>query len=47
MYLFRMPTPGGDEVAFDVVGSSPEALVTLKEGRRCCTPSPARVPRRG
>jgi anthranilate synthase component 1 len=44
MYLFRFPTvnskPGelSNEVAFDVVGSSPEALVTLKQGRAMMHP---------
>ena len=39
MYLFRMPVPASDgttlseEVAFDIVGSSPEALVTVDGGR--------------
>ena len=45
MYLFRMPTPGGDEVAFDVVGSSPEALVTLKEGEALLHPIAGTRPR--
>jgi len=30
MYLLRLPTPGGEPIA--VVGSSPEALVTVREG---------------
>ena len=30
MYLLRLPTPDGDPIA--VVGSSPEALVTVREG---------------
>src|SRR6478736_4130371 len=34
MYLFRLPTPDG--TAFDVVGSSPEALVKVT-GRRAIT----------
>ena len=33
MYLLRIPEIDGDGVAFDIVGSSPEALVTVKEGR--------------
>lgn len=33
MYLLRMPNPDGDGVAFDIVGSSPEALVTVSDGR--------------
>ena len=31
MYLFRVPDAHGD-IAFDIVGSSPEALVTVAEG---------------
>ncbi len=34
MYLFRMPAPGGSR--YDLVGSSPEALVTVS-GRRAVT----------
>ncbi len=30
MYLLRLPTPGGEPIA--VVGSSPEALVTVRDG---------------
>lgn len=37
MYLFRIPDvtsdPANARVAFDIVGSSPEALVTVNEGR--------------
>ncbi|MGI9196312.1 MAG: anthranilate synthase component I [Candidatus Nanopelagicales bacterium] len=33
MYLLRIPQTDGDGVAFDIVGSSPEALVTVHEGR--------------
>jgi anthranilate synthase component I len=37
MYLFRIPDASSDpahaRVAFDIVGSSPEALVTVNEGR--------------
>ena len=33
MYLLRMPSLDGDGVDFDIVGSSPEALVTVHEGR--------------
>lgn len=33
MYLLRIPDLDGDGVAFDIVGSSPEALVTVTEGR--------------
>ena len=44
MYLFRFPSVDSkvgqlsSEVAFDVVGSSPEALVTLKQGRAMMHP---------
>ena len=33
MYLLRMPSADGEGVAFDIVGSSPEALVTVVDGR--------------
>ena len=33
MYLLRIPDVDGTDVAFDIVGSSPEALVTVQEGR--------------
>ena len=33
MYLLRMPGPAGDDTAFDIVGSSPEALVTVHDSR--------------
>jgi anthranilate synthase component 1 len=33
MYLLRIPSSDGDGVDFDIVGSSPEALVTVHEGR--------------
>jgi len=33
MYLLRIPSLEGDGVDFDIVGSSPEALVTVQEGR--------------
>ncbi|MFM9135171.1 MAG: anthranilate synthase component I, partial [bacterium] len=33
MYLLRMPSLDGTDVAFDIVGSSPEALVTVSDGR--------------
>mgnify|MGYP003341587573 FL=1 len=33
MYLLRIPALDGDRVAFDIVGSSPESLVTVREGR--------------
>ncbi len=39
MYLFRFPGPdGGAEGGFDVVGSSPEALVKVTEGRAMLHP---------
>lgn len=44
MYLFRIPTLDdaghelSDEVAFDIVGSSPEALVTVNAGRALLHP---------
>ena len=33
MYLLRIPALDGSGVDFDIVGSSPEALVTVQEGR--------------
>jgi anthranilate synthase component 1 len=50
MYLFRIPVAGDggvlpDEVAFDVVGSSPEALVTLHEGHAMLHPIAGSRPR--
>jgi len=33
MYLLRIPNPTDGDVDFDIVGSSPEALVTVHEGR--------------
>lgn len=33
MFLIRIPDLEGEGVAFDIVGSSPEALVTVQEGR--------------
>ncbi|MGV1004646.1 MAG: anthranilate synthase component I [Candidatus Nanopelagicales bacterium] len=50
MYLFRFPVPGpgddlGDDVAFDVVGSSPEALVQLTAGRALVHPIAGTRPR--
>ena len=33
MYLLRIPSLHADGVDFDIVGSSPEALVTVQEGR--------------
>jgi anthranilate synthase component I len=39
MYLVRMPGPNGDgEAAFDIVGSSPEALVKVADGRAMTHP---------
>jgi anthranilate synthase component 1 len=50
MYLFRFPEPGpgpdlGDRVAFDVVGSSPEALVKLADGHAMLHPIAGTRPR--
>lgn len=56
MYLFRMPDPAGaadpageeylgDQVAFDIVGSSPEALVKLAEGEALLHPIAGTRPR--
>ncbi len=50
MYLFRFPAPGegpdlGQEVAFDVVGSSPEALVKLTDGHAMLHPIAGTRPR--
>jgi anthranilate synthase component 1 len=50
MYLFRFPEPGtgadlGDHVAFDVVGSSPEALVKLTAGHAMLHPIAGTRPR--
>ena len=51
MYLFRLPVADrdgstlADEVAFDVVGSSPEALVTLHEGHAQMHPIAGSRPR--
>jgi anthranilate synthase component 1 len=50
MYLFRFPPAGwqpdlGDEVGFDVVGSSPEALVKLNAGRALLHPIAGTRPR--
>lgn len=50
MFLFRFPPadPGdslGDQVAFDVVGSSPEALVKLNSGRALMHPIAGTRPR--
>ncbi len=50
MFLMRFPAPGnepdlGDEVAFDVVGSSPEALVKLGDGHAMLHPIAGTRPR--
>ncbi|WP_406287486.1 anthranilate synthase component I [Embleya sp. NBC_00896] len=46
MYLFRLPGPdGGTEGGFDVVGSSPEALVTVDDGRAMLHPIAGTRPR--
>jgi anthranilate synthase component 1 len=50
MYLFRFPEPGrgsdlGPHVAFDVVGSSPEALVKLRDGHAMMHPIAGTRPR--
>ena len=50
MYLFRFPEPGvgeqlGETVAFDVVGSSPEALVKLTGGHAMLHPLAGTRPR--
>ncbi|HEX6887037.1 MAG TPA: anthranilate synthase component I [Candidatus Nanopelagicales bacterium] len=50
MYLVRFPEPGpgedlGDGVAFDVVGSSPEALVKLADGHAMLHPIAGTRPR--
>lgn len=49
MYLLRMPDPASDpddpQVAFDIVGSSPEALVTVTEGRARVHPIAGTRPR--
>jgi anthranilate synthase component 1 len=50
MYLFRFPEPRagadlGEDVAFDVVGSSPEALVKLADGHAMMHPIAGTRPR--
>ncbi|MEU8784891.1 anthranilate synthase component I [Streptomyces sp. NPDC048637] len=46
MYLFRFEGPnGGDDGAFDVVGSSPEALVKVEDGRAMVHPIAGTRPR--
>ncbi len=43
MYVLRLPTPGGEPIA--VVGSSPEALVTVREGQVTMHPIAGTRPR--
>nr|WP_307856853.1 anthranilate synthase component I [Mycolicibacter acidiphilus] len=38
MYLLQVPADDGAEVAFSIVGSSPEALVTVQDGRATTHP---------
>lgn len=46
MYLFRLPGPdGGAEGGFDIVGSSPEALVKVTSGRAMVHPIAGTRPR--
>ena len=51
MYLLRLPSAAGstdafpEEVAFDIVGSSPEALVKLQDGRALLHPIAGTRPR--
>lgn len=49
MYLLRLPDPDSDpthpRVAFDIIGSSPEALVTVTEGRARVHPIAGTRPR--
>jgi anthranilate synthase component 1 len=50
MYLLRIPDPSGSDLdgaaaAFDVVGSSPEALVTVRDGRCLMHPIAGTRPR--
>ncbi|MGW0663119.1 anthranilate synthase component I [Streptodolium elevatio] len=46
MYLFRLPGPdGGPEGGFDIVGSSPEALVKVTSGRAMLHPIAGTRPR--
>ncbi|MDI2126236.1 anthranilate synthase component I [Yinghuangia seranimata] len=46
MYLFRLPGPdGGAEGGFDIVGSSPEALVKVTSGRAMLHPIAGTRPR--
>ena len=45
MYLVRVPSPDFAQVAFDIVGSSPEALVTVRSGRAQMHPIAGSKPR--
>ncbi|MCX2969063.1 MULTISPECIES: anthranilate synthase component I [Streptomyces] len=45
MYLFRFGGPDGEEPGFDVVGSSPEALVRVQDGRAVLHPIAGTRPR--
>jgi anthranilate synthase component 1 len=45
MYLFRFPGAGGADAGFDVVGSSPEALVKVAEGEAMLHPIAGTRPR--
>ncbi|MBW1604045.1 anthranilate synthase component I [Streptomyces sp. JJ66] len=45
MYLFRFAGPDGDGPGFDVVGSSPEALVKVEDGRAMLHPIAGTRPR--
>lgn len=45
MYVLRVPTPDFEDVAFDIVGSSPEALVTVRDGQARMHPIAGSMPR--
>jgi anthranilate synthase component 1 len=45
MYLLRVPTADFESVAFDIVGSSPEALVTVRAGLARMHPIAGSMPR--
>jgi anthranilate synthase component I len=45
MYVLRVPTADFSDVAFDIVGSSPEALVTVREGLARMHPIAGSMPR--
>ena len=47
MYLFRFPGAGGADAGFDVVGSSPEALVKVTDGEAMLHPIAGTRPRGG